>query len=695
MADPTVDSAYPAATEPQSPDQLAEDRKITQELRDRFAYASQWEAEARNLFKEDMKFANGDSNNNFQWPQDIIQMRQSPDARRPMITVNKTRQHNLIIINDAKKNKPGIKIVPSGGAATYEAAQALSGLCRQIEYRSNAQAAYDRASTCQVQGGVGYWRVVTDYVDDSSFDQEVLIKQIFDPLTVFIDPDAREMDKSDMNWAILFEDMTPEVFKTKYPQVSEADIQDPAYRTDMTWYSKQVVRVAEYFRRTTYDDVLVLMPQGGTIMQSQLDADSMALLQQTPNPKTRKVRRTKVEWFMVCGNRVVDRREWPGKYIPVVQIVGEETIIDGSLDRKGHTRAMKDPQRMYNYWSSNAVEYGALQTKVPWIAAAEAIEPYKKVWETSNKQNYAYLPFKHKDEDGTPLPPPTKIEPPAAAPVAMTGMEVAQKEMMLVSGQFDAQMGQQGNERSGRAIAERQRQGDTATYHFIDNLAMGVQYTGKILLDIIPHIYDTPRIIAILAEDGTRSDLKINPQSAQASGEEQGDEQEVPMQMLNPKIGIYQVQAHSGPGYATQREEAFEAYTTLLTQAPGLAAIIGDLLFKAADFPYADQAAERLKRLVPPVALGEGPTQQEQKLQQEVEQLKQLLGQAIDELTKSQAQLARNKDKTEVDEYKAFTERLKTLLDANLGAAEFKLSVGQLAADLMMDPTATDYNTAE
>jgi len=265
-------------------------------------------------------------------------------------------------------------------------------------------------------------------------------------------------------------------------------------------------------------------------------------------------------------------------------------------------------------------------------------------------------------------------------------MEIAQREMMLVSGQFDAQMGQQGNERSGKAIAERQRQGDNATYHYVDNLAIGIRYTGKILLDMIPHIYDTKRVLTILAEDNTTQDVQIDPQAEQAYAETLDEDSKVAQRVLNPNVGRYEVQAQVGPGYATKREEAFNAFTILLTQAPQLASIIGDILFRAADFPLAGEAAERLRRMVPKEATGVGPSQKEKELQQKVDELQVVLRTTMDEMAKVMAQSARQDERGEVDKYKAFTERLKVMMEQGLGEEELRVRMAELVMNLAFTP---------
>src|SRR6185312_17277984 len=253
------------------------------------------------------------------------------------------------------------------------------------------------------------------------------------------------------------------------------------------------------------------------------------------------------------------------KYIPIVRLPGTETVIDGIWDSKGHTRALINAQQMYNYNTSANVEYGALQTKAPWVAPSAAIENFEEYYKTANRVNHAYLPYNHIDEDGNPIPPPQRPAAPQASPAYVEQMKIAQNEMMMATGQYQAQLGENENAKSGVAINARQRQGDRATYHFIDNQAIAIRYTGKILIDLIPKIYDTKRIIRIEAKDNTIMNVTIDPNAEDSlqkvdspNGKiETDNQQQIVNLIFNPNVGNYAVQSDVGPSFATRRQEAF------------------------------------------------------------------------------------------------------------------------------------------
>jgi len=571
-----------------------------------------------------------DPDNGYQWDDKLRQSRELD--QRPCLTVNKTHQHWLMVVNDGKQNKPSIKVHATGGDATYQSAQVFGDIIRHIEYMSNAQSAYDTASEFQVGAGIGYWRVRTDYIDDSSFDQDILISPILDSLSVFMDPDMKERDGSDAKFCLVFTDLTHESFKAKYPGHSDAITASAPLGNGAVWITEDHIRICEYFEVKEMSDTLYAIPddQGGEPMLVHAsDANpalKKALKQMGDKVRSRKVKRAKVMWYLIAGNELLDTRELLGKYIPIVRVVGEEMVIQGKLERKGIVRYLKDPQRIYNYNTSSAVEFGALQSKIPYTAAVEAIEGFEGYYETANTKNHSYLPFNAFDEQGRPLEAPSRQAAPMSAPVYMEGMQTAAEEMKMVSGQYDALMGAPSNEQSGVAIDQRQRQGDRATYHFIDGLAKAIRFTGKILINLIPLVYDTPRVLRIRGEDGTsETPIKIDPNQKTAYQEQKSERTGEIQRIFNPGVGTYDVVADVGPSFDTKREETFNAIKDILSANPALTQVIGDLLFKVADFPLADKIEERMKNWIPAAIQGKGPTAEEQQMQQQLQQAQQAL----------------------------------------------------------------------
>lgn len=638
-------------------------RTILKEARSRFTRCQNWEATARGRYVDDVKFSEGDSDNLYQWPEDIRS--RMADDKRAMLTINKTNQHILDVLNDARQARVAIKIRPTGDGATVEAAEVYMGVVRHIEYLSNAATSYQHGLACATRGGIGYWRLTTGYANDDSFDQEIFIRRVRDPLTIYLDPEIQEFDGSDAKFGFVF----TELVKDDHPELK--DMQGNTDFGPTSWVRENMIRQAEYFRRVEHKERLLAYPdpadESGEAMkvvrESNLDPQLVKMLVKMSSTRVRTIKTHKVEWFKIIGDTIVEENEWPGIYIPIIRCVGEETVIDGELDRKGLTRALKDPQRMFNYNASGSVEFGALQSKSPWIAPADAIEGYETYWNNANTDNFSVLPWNHMDDEGTPIPSPQRQNPPSSAPVFIEGMNASAEWMRMVSGQYQADMGAPSNERSGAAITARQRQGDNATFHFLDHQSMAIRFTGKQLVDLIPKIYDTPRILEILGESGDQKKIRLDVSAQDALKKTQQDRDEVEA-IFNPRVGKYEVISDVGPAFATRRQEAWNAYVQILTQNKELVGVIGDLAFKMADFPGAEEVAARLKRMVPQKALEDGPSPDLLAAQQQIEALQGLVKQVAQKLADKTAEHLNDQEKNAVSAYDAQTKRLTALKEA-------------------------------
>lgn len=665
--------------------ELSPDEKIIQEAKTRFQRVSDWESSVRRLYVADVKFANADSDNSWQWPDDLRRDRET--NKRPCLTINKVKNHVALITNDMRMNKPSVSVKPVGDETNYDAAQIYEGIIRHIEYISSAPVIYADAGESQVEGGFAYWRVNSRYVSDEanvdSFSQELVIEPLKDHLAAYLDCDAKQKNRLDSKYGFVFEELPKDEAENLYDGVDFTDSTGLGETDD--WVTRDNVRIAEYYRITTTPDEIVYMkdPEGNesTDYLSDIPEDGRAQvtkLKKEPGDwviRTRKVRKPQLEWFKIAGNKIIERKDGkdgsdklPGKYIPIIIVVGIERVIEGKLERKGLVRALKDPQRMYNYNSSGQVEYGALATKTPWVGPAAAFEGNEVAWNNANRSNAAYLTFKHMDAEGNQLPAPTRPDAPGSSPAFMDGMKISAAELEMASGQYGPQQpgGAQQVERTPRAINARQHFGDMVNAHFNDNFAVGVAATGIILLDMIPHYYDTERVIQILGKDGTETDVLIKPDADKAYEKKQlEDEIQV---IFNPRKGRYAVQADVGPAYATQRQEAWNAFVEIVTGAPAFLDEFGDLMFLSADFPTADKIAERYRKklraekpyLFDDNAATPGMQQLQQQLKDSGEQVAELMG----KLAEMRLKLVGKDQKRDIEANRAETDRVYKLANS-------------------------------
>ncbi|WP_186111284.1 portal protein [Burkholderia gladioli] len=639
-----------------------------------------WEGDSHDLGLRDMQFLVGDSENGFQWDE-LVRSARTAD-KKPCLTINKTHVHWLSVVNDGKAQKPSVKVHPVSNGATYESAQAFESVIRHIEYLSNAQTAYDRALEFQVGGGIGFWRIQTDYIDDNAFDQQIFIRQVDDPFSIYMDPDIKEQDGSDATFAFVFSDIPNEEYLEKYGR--EGLGVTTTIETDPSVTGRQgYTRILEYFEVVEKNDWMYAFHVGAetrTVRWSQMDDQLRKTVRDAEDQGAelikRRIKDRQVWWYLVAGEQVIERRRWVGKYIPLVRCIGEEFVLDGHLERKGLVRYLIDPQKMYNFNASSQSEFVQLQGKTPWIASPQAIAGYEQYYKTANYTNHAWLPYNAYDDAGQPLQPPVRATPPTISPAYEAGMEAAAEQMKMASGQYDALMGAPSNETTGVAIDRRARQGERATYHFIDGQAKAIRFTGKILIDLIPKVMSTERVIRTQGEDQKETTLEIAPKSPLGISK-RGD-----VSIFNPSVGTFDVVADVGPNFQTRRAEAFNAFKEIMAQNSELVAVAGDLFLRAGDFPMADELAERLEnwiRMSNPAVLGEAPSPQMQQLQQQVQQLSQQLQAAQQALSDKSETHRLQQQRNDIDylnhlalrtdedhqkavnAYKAVTDRLKAL----------------------------------
>lgn len=662
--------------------ELTEDDKIVQEAQTRFNRCRDWESQFQALYKDDVKFANGDSDNGWQWPHDLKKEREK--NKRPSLTINKVAQKVNLIVNDARENKTSVTIKPVGNDTSFQAAQIYEGIVRHIEYVSQAQTIYNDALESAVEGGIGWWRVGTkfdsdtvnqaDQPDVSWFDQSIYIMPVKNQLGVYLDPDIDQTDGSDARYGFVFSDVPRDEEEIKYPDVDFTTGGSTLSGPD-SWVILDSVRECEYYRIVEKMDELVYVEDehgtGTTFFKSAMPKEFRDEFKRMEDSgaivRKRQVSKRTLEWYKIVGNAIVDRRKLKGKYVPLVRTIGVERVIDGQLFRTGHVRRLKDPQRMYNYNSSGQVEFGALQTKTPWVGVKEAFEGNEDAWNRANVQNAAYLTVNGYDSEGHKLDLPQRPAAPGSSPAYMDGMHIADHEMDMASGQYEAVEGKSGNERSGKAIQERQRPAEKSTGHFADHQAAAIRYTGMIILDMLPHYYDTERIIQTRGRDGVESKVFIKPDLDKVM--EQEKDGEALKVMFNPKIGRYIVEADVGPAYGTQRQEAWNAFVQIVTGAPELINEIGDLMFRSADFPLADKIAERLMRKIkvekPYLFDDQAPTPTMVQLQGQVKDLTQQVGEAMQALAEKRLKLIGKEQMRDIDAYNAETTRLKGVADAS------------------------------
>jgi hypothetical protein len=565
-----------AAAEPKTDDFLALAIK---------RYDAAYEREESNIREayDDLDFLAGN-----QWPAEALEARKG----RPCLKINRVPQFVRQVTGDIRQMRPSIRCVPVDNRGDKDTAEVLAGMIRYIENRSDAQVAYTSGADSQVSCGVGHWRVIHEYAEETTFNQELRVVTIPDGVSVVWDPDSILPNKEDAKFCFVPVDISPDAYKERYPNAPVTDfIQDrEGQENTQNWIGEDFVRVAEYWEKRPEKRTLALLPDGAVDdLTDEDDKEYIAKLMAEGARIEQRDGYCVYRSLITLGHTLEEPVKWPGRYIPIIPVVGEQYRVGRKTVRHGVIRFAKDSQRAYNYMRSTQTEVIALQPKTPFIGTDKNFEGKEQMWQAANTKPFPYLTYNPDAKNGNA--PPSRVGPAVSLAGVEEAMMLAAEEMKATTGLYDASLGAKSNETSGRAIMARQREGDVGTFVYIENFSRAIRHTGRVLIDLIPHIYDTERIIRVIGEDGREDLLPIN-RAELVDGMERT--------LNDVTLGAYDVVLETGPSYSTKRAEARESMIEFMRSAPDIAPVVLDLVAAAQDWPNSDKFAERVKFMLPP-----------------------------------------------------------------------------------------------
>lgn len=674
------------------------DTELLKQARADYKTADEYWSLNRKKWLEDTKFCIPGN----QWPDAVRKERE--DLNRPCLEVDKTNQYVRQVVNDGRQNRPSVKVRPVDSGADETAADAFGGLIRGILDRSNADEAFDTALEHAVRGGFGFMRLVTEYAHSKTFNQDIFLRRIRNPLTVLLGP-HQLADGSDARFGFVTMDVPKDDYEDQYPKARITDFE----MFPEGWKPTDVVRVCEYFYKVDEPTVLHLLEDDTTIT----DEDYQLQLTEgdvppAPIKETREIPDCKVKWCRMSGAEILEKRDWLGKYIPLIPVYGNEIDIEGKVVLSGLVRGAKDSQMLHNFSRTGFAEAVAYAPKTPWTASAEAIAGHPE-WQTAHDARHAVLIHNAFDPDGQAIPPPQRVQPAVVPAGLMQDAQLSEHDIQASMGMYAASIGQPSNEKSGRAIMARQREGDTATFHYQDNQSRAIRFLGRQLVDLIPKVIDSKRSVHMLGEDGKPSEAIHDPDQ-QVASQKIGSKS-----IYNFSLGVYGVSISTGPQYTTKRQESADSMLEIVKMNPAVWQTHGDLIVAAQDWPNADAFAERTRLTMPPPlqqAIAEGENQEDPKAQlfrakgamqqqgQQIQAMQQGLqqrDQALQQLTQENQQLKLkamdNSGKNmaaasgaDVDAYKAETERLQVVAPV-MGPDQIAAIVQQTVQAIMQLPT--------
>ncbi len=598
---------------------------IVQSMLDDFKLSSEAEADNRTraLFILDFTRPGAKQFN----PQEI-----TARGSRPSYSFNQLPKFGRQVINDQWQNVPQIKYIPKTDA-DVEKAEILEDMVREVQSQGCAQTAYKMAIASQVNMGWGYFAFATDYDNDESNDQNIYIREIPNTFQVYDDPACRKQDRSDRRFLIEVEDLPLTEFNRRENREYARDELQSVGSEYPSWATmgENLVRVGHYWRME-YDKETVWFNKetGEKVTEKPKDVQ---------NYNERVIKKPRVMYYKCTAKEKLEGRKWQGSHIPYCFVEGNKTVVNGKTYLTGIYEDMISTQVLFNYATNTAIELAESAPISPFIVPLRGVKQLEKYYDTVNRKNYAYLPYNDIDENGLPIAPPQRLQNGADLSSAVALIQMAEQNFYGTSGIYPASLGQQSNEKSGKAILARQREGDVSTSNYADTFRRALLYGGIIFQDLSKKIYDSTREIQVMSEDKKTRVVKINqkykdPKTGKV----------IEYDMTKGEMGVA---ITTGPSFTTKREEARESQLALFQAAPQAMLPALPMIIRSQDWPNSDKTADAVERGLPPEL--RDPESQKEQMQgvppavqaqlQQAQQIIQQIGQALQEVQQQNQQL--------------------------------------------------------
>jgi hypothetical protein len=593
----------------------AEDKKLLKKALEQFKQASEAFDPQRKREIEDLEFDAG-----AHWPEDLLTARgpmrdpvtQKQLPGRPSLTIPKLTQPIQQIINRQREASLAIIVKPKSGGATQQNAEKINGLIRHIQVESRAQIARSWAYAHAVKAGRGYYRILKTWANDGDWDVDLVIRRILNQSSVYLDPMHTEPDGSDAEWAFIVEDIPYARFTREHPKspVHNATELDRADWSKGGWIgfdpanAIKTVRRAEWWRVVYTERTLCEYESGKVYFED--DEEKPGKRELGKKIRERVVRQPKIKWAKITAGEILEEQDWEGRYIPIVQVIGREFNINGKRLYKGMIADAKDAQRSYNYMRSKQVEAVGLAPLAPYTMVEGQDEGYEEMWASANTTPYSRLIYKPQSVAGQAAPPPQRNSASTDIGAITVAVAAADDDIKAVTGHSDPSLGRSNPaDRSGRAIQALQQRTDESAADFLGNLTdISMVHEGRVLLDMLPYVYDRPGRVATLLDEDLRESTQVmlnKPFIVAEDGQPVEAEPGVPgVQEIDLNKGVYRVVVSVAKAHKTQREEAVALLGEIMAAAPQTAPMLTDVLVENVDAPGFPRLARRFKAMLPP-----------------------------------------------------------------------------------------------
>jgi len=528
-------------------------------------------------------------------------------SQKPVLMFNFLYAIVMQLLGEQRLNSPAPRVRATKPNVSQEAVDLRDDLLRQIFWLNKAPVIFQTAFMYALGGGYGAWLVELDYENPKTFDLAIKLREIPDPRTCFWDPDALESDKSDGMFSGFFTAHTPEQFHMLFPN-AKSDLSfmvTSGYNDEYAriWRQGKKINIAHFWVKEEYNEEVVQLSNGESMTAEEakellIQQDKLVSMlrksqkfgAQVPASHLEKVeierQRSsvcyKIRHYKMIADEILEVREWPSDYLPVVFLDCQSFVLDGQQTTNSIHKFAQDEQRYLNYIRSEAAEAMLNLNHGNWVGTPKNIEgKIGELWR--NPQRSKAILLANYDEKGNL---PQFVPPPSISTSFETQFQQGVMNVQQIMGRYDDNRGQETNADSGKAVKARQNAGNLSAFVPFNNLERAVEQTGRICVSLFPAVFDATRPMMVRGKNGGERSVMLNEPSL--NGEYKND----------MSVTGFDVTIETGGSFALQREAAMEQLQEVMALAPQLAAGLMDKYVENLDVENMPDIVERVQEMM-------------------------------------------------------------------------------------------------
>lgn len=379
-------------------------------------------------------------------------------------------------------------------------------------------------------GGYTVAKVFTDYISPMSFDQKIMVQRAHDPTLCGFDPLAKESHKGDGNYCYELYPMSKEDFAAKYGEkaLEGLKMSRSIGPYAFTWSYKQleqdVIMVCEFFMKKKKRKKLVKLSNGHIVLKKHYEKDllpmweQMGFIEQPPIIIEERMTEIEViERYHFCETMILDYVETDYRLLPLVFIDGNSVEVRDPANNSSaqmtrpYAYHAKGIQQLFNFAVQTVAQEIENIVQHKFIVPLEAIpKNYMRAYQDIQTANTLIYNQFYKDNPEIRLDAPREIQRTPTPPIVESVFNGSNRIMQNVLGAYDAVLGANEMDVSGKAINQGAIQSSAASAPYLSGYIRGLNRIAQIMLDLIPKYYVTPRSLPIILPDGKRSYQTVN-----------------------------------------------------------------------------------------------------------------------------------------------------------------------------------------